>query len=48
MNDAIVQVVSEIDAGDRRPGPENVQRVLTLAGMGWAFLLPCAIRIDAQ
>jgi 2-dehydropantoate 2-reductase len=34
LNDAIVQVVSEIDAVEKRPGPDNVQRVLTLAGMG--------------
>ena len=33
VNDAIVQVVGEIDSGELRPGPENVQRVLTLAGM---------------
>ena len=33
VNDAIVQVVTEIDSGDRQPGPENVRRVLTLAGM---------------
>ncbi len=33
VNDAIVKVVGEIDAGKRRPDPENVQRVLTLAGM---------------
>ena len=33
VNDAIVQVVSEIDAGTRKPGPENVALVLKLAGM---------------
>jgi 2-dehydropantoate 2-reductase len=33
INDAIVQVVSEIDAGTRQPSPDNVQVVLKLAGM---------------
>ena len=33
INDAIVQVVSEIDAGTRTPGPENVELVLELAAM---------------
>ena len=48
MNDGIVQVAIKIDAVDWRPGPEKVQRALTLAGIGGAFLPRCAMRIDAQ
>ena len=33
INAAIVQVVKEIDSGQRQPGPDNVHRVLSLAGL---------------
>ncbi len=33
VNAAIVQVVREVQSGERKPGPENVQRVLGLAGL---------------
>ncbi len=32
INAAIVQVVTEVQSGERSPGPENVHRVLELAG----------------
>ena len=32
INAAIVQVVKEVQSGERSPGPENVRRVLELAG----------------
>ena len=33
VNAAIVQVVNEVESGQRRPGPANVHRVLSLAGL---------------
>lgn len=33
VNAAIVQVVQEVQAGERAPGPDNVHRVLSLAGL---------------
>ena len=33
INAAIVQVVQEVQSGERAPGPENVHRVLSLAGL---------------
>ena len=33
VNAAIVQVVQEVQSGQRAPGPENVHRVLSLAGL---------------
>ena len=33
VNAAIVQVVQEVQSGERAPGPENVHRVLSLAGL---------------
>ena len=33
VNAAIVQVVNEVESGRRQPGPANVHRVLSLAGL---------------
>jgi 2-dehydropantoate 2-reductase len=33
INAAIVQVVQEVQSGERAPGPENVHRVLSLSGL---------------
>ena len=40
VNAAIVQVVQEVQSGQRAPGPENVHRVLSLAGTGVSLSFP--------